>query len=197
MPGSGGRNRGRSRSRIKLDYKADEKDLLKSVTSSAPFAKPEEVSKSKAEGKRTKNSKKKKISNNLDLGTESKASENENSSSSSDEEKSSVYSSIVETDTPVTQQQNQQGRNIITKYSSKDNGPFVVYAKQERIKEITLARDLKKSGICNIHNIYKVNDNIMKIVFKDKVNANRTMEIDSMKIYMGFSFPKCTPQRMG
>lgn len=67
-----------------------------------------------------------------------------------------------------------------TKYSEKDNGPFVVFAKQEKIKELSLARSLKKAGIINVHNIYRVNESMLKIIFTDKINANKAIEVQKI-----------------
>lgn len=66
------------------------------------------------------------------------------------------------------------------KYSERDNGPFVVFAKQENIKELSLARNLKNAGITNIHNIYRVNESMLKIIFKDKVNANKALDVQQL-----------------
>lgn len=73
-----------------------------------------------------------------------------------------------------------------TKYQSRDSGPFVVFAKKENIKEISLAKDLNKSGIVNIMNIYKINENLAKIIFKDISNANKVIDKNSILNYEFF-----------
>lgn len=112
-----------------------------------------------------------------------KINDSETSSSSGDEGTSSNTFKSSSMEINIVNQE-----EIISpaKYTTKDNGPFVVYAKQEKIKETTLARVLKRSGIINIINIYRVNDNILKIMFKDKVNANRTLDCTTLHQYEFF-----------
>lgn len=105
------------------------------------------------------------------------------SSSSSDDTLTKIESSKPEMNFKCEEKQSQTK----AKYSTKDNGPFVVFAKKERIKEVTLARDLKNADIKNLHNIYKINENMVKIVFKDKLNANKLIESEHIsKDYIFF-----------
>lgn len=183
MPSTGGR-RGRSRSRIKSENNSNDQNSKLST----PFVKPENDSTSTTGGKRKNKSKENKMNklpknaDNVELISVKNSLQNDLTSNKSEDEDSSNYSSTIATVTPVIQKIDPNVKSTI-KYSSKDNGPFVVYAKLEKIKEVTLARDLKKVGISNIHNIYKINDNIMKIVFKDKTNANKTIDINSTSNY--------------
>lgn len=126
--------------------------------------------------------------NNPFLKKESANPLNGNVSSSGEDEKSVDFSSANSgIDITEKKQDNDQNRNLVPiKYTSQDNGPFVIYAKRERIKEVTLARDLKNCGITNIHNIYKMNESLLKIVFKDKTNANKTMDLKILKNYEFF-----------
>lgn len=70
--------------------------------------------------------------------------------------------------------------NLTNKYSSKDNGPFVVFGKQDRIKVISLAKELKMAGVTNIVNIHKINENLAKIIFTDKFNANKCLDLQNI-----------------
>lgn len=76
------------------------------------------------------------------------------------------------------------------KYTTRDNGPFVVFAKKDKIKEVTLARDLKNAGIKNLNNIYKINENMAKIVFSDRENANKLINSQSISKDCTFFIPE-------
>lgn len=68
----------------------------------------------------------------------------------------------------------------VVKYSSRDNGPFVVFAKRDNIKIVSLAKELKLAGLQNIQNIIKLNVNLAKIMFLDKFQANKAIEIQNI-----------------
>lgn len=84
--------------------------------------------------------------------------------------------------TSKVNQENNQNEQVqkFNKYNQNDKGPFVVFARKENAKEITLARDLKNAGITNIQNIFKINDNLLKIIFKESSNANKAIDFQSI-----------------
>lgn len=105
--------------------------------------------------------------------------ENSHAINATEESNMSDYSSCSDrSEAPL--EKHKENNNLTNKYSSKDNGPFIVFGKQEKIKVISLAKDLKMAGVINIVNIYKINENLAKIIFKDKFNANKCLDLQTI-----------------